>query len=139
MTNKGYRPVSNDLNIISLLTSSAKECTEESELIPMHAFEFATYDCINSRLDDNSYLTTYTNSCKYNWKNTIAVGSIEQVHFDNGFTNIRNLQVLLSHPVSVLCALQAGAGAFESTAVFSFQANTCSSNPHAILPLDGCP
>ena len=57
MTNKGYRPVSNDLNIISLLTTSIKECNEESELIPMHAFEFATYDCINNRLNDNSYLT----------------------------------------------------------------------------------
>ena len=57
MTNKGYRPVSNDLNIIFLLTTSVKECNEESELIPMHAFEFATYDCINNRLNDNSYLT----------------------------------------------------------------------------------
>ena len=41
--------------------------------------------------------------------------------------------------VSVLCALQAVAGAFESTAVFYFQGNTCSSTPHSILPLDGCP
>ena len=58
MTNNGYRPVSNDLNIICLLTTSAKECNEESELIPIHAFEFATYDCINSCLNDNSYLTS---------------------------------------------------------------------------------
>jgi len=58
MTNKGHRPVSNDLNIISLLTTLVKECIEESELIPMHAFEFATNDCINSHLDDNSYLTS---------------------------------------------------------------------------------
>ena len=41
--------------------------------------------------------------------------------------------------VSVLCLLQAVAGAFESTAVFSFQGNTCSGTPHSILPLDGCP
>ena len=41
--------------------------------------------------------------------------------------------------VSVLCALQAVAGAFESTAVFSFQGNTCSGTPHSILPLDGFP
>ncbi|KAK7844976.1 hypothetical protein CFP56_010133 [Quercus suber] len=94
MRNKDYRPVSNDLNIISLLTTSVKECNEESELTPMHAFEFATYYCINSHLNDNSYLTTYTNSFRYNWK-TIAIGPIEQVHFDNGSTNIRNLQVLL--------------------------------------------
>ena len=59
MTNKGYRLVSNDLNIISLLTTSVKECNEESELIPMHAFEFTTYDCINSRLNDNSYLVNH--------------------------------------------------------------------------------
>ncbi|KAK7859550.1 putative replication factor a 73 kda subunit, partial [Quercus suber] len=39
VTNKGYRPVSNDLNIIFLLTTSVKECNEESELIPMHAFD----------------------------------------------------------------------------------------------------
>ena len=58
MTNKGYRPVSNGLNIVFLLTTSVKECNEESELIPMHAFEFATYDCINRRLNDNSYLTS---------------------------------------------------------------------------------
>ena len=58
MINKYYRLVSNDLNIISLLTTSVKECNEESELIPIHAFEFATYDCINSRLNDNSYLTS---------------------------------------------------------------------------------
>jgi len=57
MANKWYRPFSNYLNIISLLTASIKECSEESELIPMHAFGFATYDCINSRLNDNSYLT----------------------------------------------------------------------------------
>ena len=46
---------------------------------------------------------------------------------------------LFFSPVSVLCALQAVAGAFESTAVFSFQANTCNGTPHSILPLDGFP
>ena len=46
---------------------------------------------------------------------------------------------LFFSPVSVLCALQAIAGAFESTAVFSFQGNTCSGTPHSILPLDGFP
>ena len=56
-TNKGYRLVSNDLNTIFLLTTSVKECNEETELIPMHAFEFATYDYINNLLNDNSYLT----------------------------------------------------------------------------------
>uniref|UniRef100_A0A7N2M120 Uncharacterized protein n=1 Tax=Quercus lobata TaxID=97700 RepID=A0A7N2M120_QUELO len=88
VTNKGYRPVSNDLNIIFLLTTSVKECNEESELIPMHAFEFATYDCINNRLNDNSYLTDIIGKLT-------AVGPIEQVHFHNGSTNIRNLQILL--------------------------------------------
>ena len=47
--------------------------------------------------------------------------------------------MLFINPVSVLCALQAVAGAFELIAVFSFQGNTCSSTPHSILPLDGCP
>ncbi|KAF3968342.1 hypothetical protein CMV_007749 [Castanea mollissima] len=88
VTKKGYRPVSNDLNIIFLLTTSVKECNEKSELIPMHAFEFATYDCINSRLNNNSYLTDIIGKLT-------AVGPIEQVHFDNGSTNIRNLQILL--------------------------------------------
>ncbi|XP_030970916.1 uncharacterized protein LOC115991354 [Quercus lobata] len=83
-----YRLVSNDLNIIFLLTTSVKECNEESELIPMHAFEFATYDCINNRLNDNSYLTDMIGKLT-------AVGPIEQVHFHNGSTNIRNLQILL--------------------------------------------
>ena len=46
---------------------------------------------------------------------------------------------LFNSPVSVLCALQAVAGPFESTAVFSFQGNTCSGTQHSILPLDGCP
>ena len=46
---------------------------------------------------------------------------------------------LFISPVSVLCALQAVAGPFESTAIFSFQSNTCSGTPHSILPLDGCP
>ncbi|XP_065624645.1 uncharacterized protein LOC111994371 isoform X1 [Quercus suber] len=88
VTNKGYRPVSNDLNIIFLLTTSVKECNEESELIPMHAFEFATYNCINNRLNDNSYLTDLIGKLT-------AVGPIEQVHFDSGSTNIRNLHILL--------------------------------------------
>ncbi|KAK7860028.1 hypothetical protein CFP56_000481, partial [Quercus suber] len=82
------RPVSNNLNIIFLLTTSVKECNEESELIPMHAFEFATYNCINNRLNDNSYLTDMIGKLT-------AVGPIEQVHFDSGSTNIRNLQILL--------------------------------------------
>ncbi|KAK7859549.1 replication protein a 70 kda dna-binding subunit b, partial [Quercus suber] len=88
VTNKGYRPVSNDLNIIFLLTTSVKECNEESELIPMHAFAFATYNCINNRLNDNSYLTDMIGKLT-------TVGPIEQVHFDSGSTNIRNLQILL--------------------------------------------
>ena len=46
---------------------------------------------------------------------------------------------LFINPVSVLCALQAVARAFESTVVFSFQGNTCSGTPHSILPLDGFP
>ena len=46
---------------------------------------------------------------------------------------------LFFSPVSVLCALQAIVGEFESTTVFSFQGNTCSGTPHSILPLDGCP
>nr|POE95086.1 hypothetical protein CFP56_15147 [Quercus suber] len=81
-------PVSNDLNIIFLLTTSVKECNEESELIPMHAFAFATYNCINNRLNDNSYLTDMIGKLT-------TVGPIEQVHFDSGSTNIRNLQILL--------------------------------------------
>ncbi|KAF3966612.1 hypothetical protein CMV_009298 [Castanea mollissima] len=88
VTNKGYRSVSNDLKIIFLLTTSVKECNEESELIPMHAFEFATYDCINSHLNDNSYLIDIIGKLT-------SVGPIEQVHFDNGSTNIRNLEILL--------------------------------------------
>nr|POF06746.1 hypothetical protein CFP56_50670 [Quercus suber] len=54
----------------------------------MHAFEFATYNCINNRLNDNSYLTDMIGKLT-------AVGPIEQVHFDSGSTNIRNLQILL--------------------------------------------
>ena len=46
---------------------------------------------------------------------------------------------LFINPISVLCALQAVARAFESTAVFSFQGNTCSGTPHSTLPLDGFP
>ena len=46
---------------------------------------------------------------------------------------------LFFSPVSVLCALQAIVGEFESTTVFSFQGNTCSGTPHSILPLDGFP
>ncbi|XP_065636068.1 uncharacterized protein LOC112010424 isoform X2 [Quercus suber] len=88
MTNKGYRPASNDLNIIFLLTTSVKECNEESELIPMHAFEFATYNCINNRLNDNSYLTDMIGKLT-------AIGPIEQVHCDSSSTNIKNLQILL--------------------------------------------
>ena len=49
-----------------------------------------------------------------------------------------HIKLFISH-VSVLCALQAVVGAFESTAVFSFQGNTCSGTPHSILPLDGFP
>uniref|UniRef100_A0A7N2M3C5 Replication protein A1 n=2 Tax=Quercus lobata TaxID=97700 RepID=A0A7N2M3C5_QUELO len=77
-------------NFISLdmIFIDEKECNEESELIPMHAFEFATYDCINNRLNDNSYLTDMIGKLT-------AVGPIEQVHFHNGSTNIRNLQILL--------------------------------------------
>nr|XP_023898534.1 uncharacterized protein LOC112010424 isoform X2 [Quercus suber] len=84
----GYRPASNDLNIIFLLTTSVKECNEESELIPMHAFEFATYNCINNRLNDNSYLTDMIGKLT-------AIGPIEQVHCDSSSTNIKNLQILL--------------------------------------------
>ncbi|KAK7859331.1 hypothetical protein CFP56_006867 [Quercus suber] len=104
VTNKGYRPVSNDLNIIFLLTTSVKECNEESELIPMHAFEFAKYNCINNRLNDNSYLTDklcfefilqtlffYVYILADLIGKLTAVGPIEQVHFDSGSTNIRNL------------------------------------------------
>nr|XP_023925114.1 uncharacterized protein LOC112036509 [Quercus suber] len=54
----------------------------------MHAFAFATYNCINNRLNDNSYLTDMIGKLT-------TVGPIEQVHFDSGSTNIRNLQILL--------------------------------------------
>ncbi|KAK7861480.1 hypothetical protein CFP56_011220 [Quercus suber] len=65
VTNKGYRPISNDLNIISLLTTSVKECNEE----------------------------IYTNSCIIG--KLLLLDPLNNFHFDNGSTNIRNLQVLL--------------------------------------------
>ena len=58
-----YRPVTNKYRIIFLLITSVKRIEVPITIIPKNAFQFADFDLINERINENTILIgTYNNT-----------------------------------------------------------------------------